>query len=258
LLVKYARLPRSLTRAEWPQALKAFDLLHSGQVTLDGDTLSFQSFYLRSIDATYATSFLEQLLETTDVEAEGERLTEELWRQIDLTLTQQGLGVDTAEGRALIAYCVYWWRSFCKGYAREVAVFRDLEQSGIDYDAHDLREPAQRRSAHDLTVLRQRGDVKTSTYFLHTARSFPLRSDFYVVRLWNAEANQWLDLVLLKPEAWRELDGEPIPCEWESIAGDLPGAAQVKVRGETLVVVLYADWKARVRNKQSMEGGSMP
>jgi len=36
LLVKYARLPRSLTRAEWGLALAAFDLLHAGRVILDG------------------------------------------------------------------------------------------------------------------------------------------------------------------------------------------------------------------------------
>jgi len=212
LLVKYARLPRSLTRAEWGLALAAFDRLHAGRVTWGGKTWTFQAFYLRCIDATHVTPFLEELLAAADVEAEGTRLTAEHWRQIVAALTEQGVVGDTLEVRALLAYCLYWWRSFSKGYLREVVVFRDLEQSGIAFDPHDVRDSAQRRSAHDLTVLGQRGDVKTSTYFLHTARAFPLRCDFYMVRLWDEGTTQWLDLVLLKPEAWRALDGEPTRC----------------------------------------------
>ncbi len=258
LLVKYARLPRSVTRAEWRLALAAFDLLHAGRVTWGSETLTFQAFYLRSIDAAHATPFIEELLRTADVEAEGTRLTEKHWGQIVAALTEQGVVGDAVEVRALLAYCLYWWRSFSKGYIREVVVFRDLEQSGIAFDAHDLRDPTQRRSAYDLTVLEQRGDVKTSTYFMHTARAFPLRCDFYIVRLWDDAANQWLDLVLLNPEAWRAIDGEPTPCAWETVARVLPAVAQVEVRGETLVVVLYAEWKARVLSRQSQEGGNRP
>jgi len=254
----YARLPRSLTRAEWGPALAAFDLLHAGRVTSDGETLTFQAFYLRRIDAAHATPLIEELLAATDVEADGARLAEAHWRQIIAALTEQGVAGETVAARALLAYCLYWWRSFSKGYVREVAVFRDLEQSGIVFEAHDLRDPDERRSVHDLTVLGRRGDVKTSTYFIHTARTFPLRCDFYIVRLWDEVTNQWLDLVLLKPDAWRELDGEPMPCRWEMVARVLPAIAQVELRGEPLVVVPYAEWKARVWRKQLPEGENTP
>jgi len=253
LLVKYVRLPRSVTRAEWVQALAAFDLLHAGRVTWGSETLTFQAFYLRCIDTVHATVFVEELLTTTDAEVDGAQLAEKYWKQIVTTLTSQGVTGDAVEVRALLAYCLYWWRSFSKGYIREVAVFRDLEQSGVAFEAHDLRDPAQRRSAYDLTVLGRSGDVKTSTYFIHTTRAFPLRCDFYIVRLWDETVHQWLDLVLLKPDAWRELDGEPTPCTWETVARVLPTVAQVLVRSETLVVVLYAEWKARVRHKQSQQ-----
>jgi hypothetical protein len=256
LLVKYARQPRSVTRAEWVGALAAFDLLHAGHVTLDSETLTFQTFYLRYVDTVHATSFIEALLATTDVEVDGTPLAEKYWKQIATTLTNQGVTGDAVEVRALLAYCLYWWRSFSKGYIREVAVFRDLEQSGVAFEAHNLRDPAHRRSAYDLTVLGRRGDVKTSTYFIHTARAFPLRCDFYIVRLWDEAVHQWLDLVLLKPDAWQELDGEPMPCTWETVARVLPTVAQVLVRGETLVVVPYAEWKACVLNKQSPKGGN--
>ncbi|MBI1930834.1 hypothetical protein HYR99_42125 [Candidatus Poribacteria bacterium] len=256
LMVKYVRLPRSVTGAEWGLALATFDQLHGGRVTLGIETLTFQAFYLRFIDNAHATPFIEEVLAASDIEAEGTRLAEEHWRQIVAVLTGQGIVGDVVEVRALLAYCLYWWRSFSKGYIREALVFHDLEQSGIDFDAHDLRDHAQRRSAYDLTVLGRRGDVKTSTYFLHTARTFPLRCDFYIVRLWDDVTNQWLDLVLLKPDAWRELDGEPTPCAWETVARALPTVAQVKVRGESLVVVPYAEWKTRVLSQQSQEGGN--
>jgi hypothetical protein len=99
-------------------------------------------------------------------------------------------------------------------------------------------------------VLGRRGDVKTSTYFIHTARAFPLRCDFYIVRLWDEALSQWLDLTLLKPETWQELDGEPTACDWEMVARVLSAVAQISVRGETLVVTPYDEWEDRVLRKQ--------
>lgn len=190
LLVTYLRLPRSITRTEWVQALTAFDVLHAGRIVLDGERVTFQAFYLRYIDTVYTTPFMERLLVTVDVEADGVQLMDEYWWQIVASLTKQGVMGDTVEVRALVAYCLYWWRSFTKGYIREVTVFRDLTQAGIAFEAHDVRDPVQRRSSHDLTVHGRSGDVKTSTYFLHTARTFPLRCDFYIVRLWDDTTNR--------------------------------------------------------------------
>jgi hypothetical protein len=65
-------------------------------------------------------------------------------------------------------------------------------------------------------------------------------------------------LTLGSETLWRELNGEPTPCGWETIARVLPAVAQVAVRGEALVVVPYAEWKARVLGKQLQEGGNTP
>jgi hypothetical protein len=244
-------MPRSLSRADWAAALAAFDLLHGGRVQLGRRRLTFQSFYMQHIDAVHSQAFIDGLLAADDTETSGARLQVERWRQIVSSLAAVGVTEASLEARALITYCLYWWRSFSVGYVREVAVFRDLERSGVAFEAHDLRDPAQRRSAHDLRVLEMRGDVKSSTSFIHTARAFPLRCDFYIVRLWDDTLGQWHHLVLLKPAAWRTLNGEPTPCTWETIVRVLPDAAQLDVRGEALVVIPYEEWKSRILRKQS-------
>jgi hypothetical protein len=253
LLTKYLRLPRSLSRDEWALALAAFDLLHEGRVQLGAEMMTFQRFYLRTIDDLHATAFIDKLLTAAHVEAEGGQLTEEHWREINAVLTARGVLRATAEERALLVYCLYWWRSFSKGYVREVAVFRDLEKSGVEFEAHDLRDAEARRSAFDLMVMGRHGDVKNSTYFIHTARAFLLRRDFYIVRMWDEITNHWLDLVMLKPETWRELNGEPTPCSWEMVARVLPAPAQITLRGEVLIVARYEKWKNCVLRKQLQE-----
>ncbi len=253
MLVAQSQAQGSLTQREWVAALAVFDLLHTGQVIWQGETLPFSTFYTRAIDAAHATGFLEQLLTTADAEAEGRRLMLLHWQQIRTALTALGVTGETVEGRVLLAYCLYWWQSFSKGYIREVAVFRALAQAGIAFEAHDLRDPVARRSAYDLVVLGRYGDVKTSTYFVHTARAFPLRCDFYLVRMWDNVARQWIDLVLLTPDAWHELDGEPVPCSWEMVAQLLPTVVQVIVRGEALVVVPYELWQTGVLRKQALQ-----
>ncbi len=253
LLIKYLRLPRSLSREEWARALAAFDLLHEGRVQWGDETMTLQQFYLRTIDSLHANAIIDELLAAADAEIAGRRLTEKYWREINAGLAALGVTGATTEERALLVYCLYWWRSFCKGYGREVAVFRDLEQSGIEFEAHDLRDPASRRTAYDLIVLGHWGDVENSTYFIHTARLFPLRCDFYIARLWDEIVNQWLDLVLLKPEVWHELNGKPTPCSWKAIPQVLPAVAEIALRGETLIVAPYEKWKECVLRKQALE-----
>lgn len=251
LMVRYSRLPRAITRAEWVQALEAFDMLHTGRITQGRSSRTFQRFYQDAIDTVHATLFLEELLKTSNVETDGSSLITSYWQKIASELNAQGITAESMEGCVLIAYCLYWWQSFGKGYIREIAIFRDLEQSGILYEAHDLRDPIQRRSVYDLTVLNQRGDIKTSTYFLHSARMFPLRCAFYIIRLFDTKNNRWLDIVMLKRDAWDKLNGEPIASDWSTVSSVLPAAAQVEIRGESLVVVLYTEWKERVLSRQS-------
>jgi hypothetical protein len=254
LIVRYLQSPRAISHGEWVQALEAFNLLHMGRVVQGRSARTFQQFYQKNIDAVHATPFLEELLTLENIDQEGLSTVARYWQQIASDLNTQDFA-ENEEGVLLLhTYCLYWWQSFGKGYIREAAVFRDLQTSDILFTAHDLLNPAQRRSIHDLTLLGQRGDIKTSTYFLHNARFFPLRSDFYILRLFDTARNTWLDVVLLKLAAWHKLNGEPTPCTWESVANVLPTAAQLELRGETLVVVPYATWKMRVLEKQHSTG----
>jgi hypothetical protein len=98
-----------------------------------------------------------------------------------------------------------------------------------------------------------RGDIKTSTYFLHIARSYPLANDFYVIRLYDPVAHEWLDVVMLKPHMWQELDGDTQVCELSHAAELLPGPLQIAARDTVLVVITYADWKQRVLQLQAEE-----
>ena len=254
LVARYAQSPRALTRTEWLKALEAFDLLHTGRIIQDATIRTFQQFYQNAIDAVYATLFLNELLATEDVELLGLSLVARYWQQITADLNAHGIVEGNVEANTLLIYCLYWWQSFGKGYIREVSVFQDLETSGVGFEAHNLSIPAQRRSLYDLTILGQRGDIKTSTYFLHMARFFPLRCDFYVVRLFDTVRNRWLDVVLLKRAAWDKLNGEPTICTWETVARVLPEAGQMEMRGETLVVVTYEIWKRLVLQVQKREG----
>ena len=87
----------------------------------------------------------------------------------------------------VILNLVSLWRTVCtgcKGYAFEVEIFRDLERSGLRFQAHDLLDPAARRSPHDLFISDFRGDVKTSVYFLLKASGERVSSDFFITRVW--------------------------------------------------------------------------
>ena len=128
--------------------------------------------------------------------------------------------------------------------------FRDLKHSGIEFVAHDLTKRDERFSPYDLTVLGFRGDVKTSTYFLHAARSYPLTNDFYLVRIYDMVRRMWLDIAMLKPTMWMVLDGDTMLCELDDVASLLPAPLQLIVRDEVLVVITYAEWKQRVLRLQ--------
>jgi hypothetical protein len=182
LAVRYLFSPRSLSPEERIRALDVFDGLGSSTITMSKRTETFAAFYRTHVEDKYAAILLDQLLETDNPEATGNQLLRETWQQIINNLQAIGLEVTGDIGQqCLITFCGYWWQSFGKGYIREVAVFRDLERSGIQFTAHDLRQRQERFSPYDLIVSGFRGDVKNSTYFLHVARSFPLTNDFYLV-----------------------------------------------------------------------------
>jgi hypothetical protein len=255
VILKYLRSPRALSQAEWVTALAAFDALSSCQVLREGTSQTFAQFYQEVFDRPYSSALLAELLLLDDVEGEGALRAEEMGKQAAASLSALGLGglqeTLTVEQRLLLAYCLYWWGAFAKGYITEIAVFRDLKQSGIVFQAHDLRQAAERFSPDDLTVSGLRGDIKSSTYFLHTARHFPLRHDFYITALFDAQSRQRRRVVMMQADAWDKIDGDTQAAELAQAAALLPQPVAINVKGQRLIVVEYNLWKEKIRAFQT-------
>lgn len=135
-----------------------------------------------------------------------------------------------------------------------MAIFRDLEVDGIAFVPHDISIRKERFSPFDLLVSGFKGDIKTSSYFLLTSRSYPLSCDFYIVRLFSTQQGVWRDAVITTGAMWGKIDGQTTPCDWEESVNMLPQAVRVSVLDETLVVVDYSIWKTMIKAKQA-EGG---
>jgi hypothetical protein len=251
VVLKYLRSPRSLSKAEWTTALAAFDLLSSCRVAHEGKIQTFTQFYEDAFDRPYASAFIAELLAMDDVDGEGARRAEAVGEKALADLKASGLPEPlTPEQRLLVAYCLYWWGSFAKGYITEIAVFRDLEQSGIAFQAHNLSEFAERFSSDDLIVSGMRGDIKSSTYFLHSARHFPLRHDFYIATLFDPLARQRLRVVIIQAAIWDKIDGDTQAADLEQAVRLLPQPVAIIIKRQRLVVVEYNLWKEKIRALQ--------
>jgi len=188
------------------------------------------------------------------VQAKGECLKASVARTIAQELADAGLyRRSVPESRYLLAYCYYWWDAFARGYIFEAQIYQDLEQSGVEFLAHNIRDPIERRSRSDLIVLGRQGDVKTSTYFLTTARTRVLRHDFYIVRLYDVRHRRYQIAVMMTEEAWRDVNGDTVPAALEEAACSFPQTARVKYAGGHLIVVDYDVWKQRVKTRQREE-----
>jgi hypothetical protein len=262
-LTKHERIAigRYLTRhgrlraEEWVTALHAFDSLGASTLTVEGKTETFSAIYTRLVEEQHADRFIERLLALeTDVQAEGERLKAAVARTIAQDLNEAGFyRRDVPETRYLLAYCYYWWDAFARGYIFEARIYQDLAQSDIEFLAHDIRDPVERRSRSDLIILGREGDVKTSTYFLTADRTKFLRHDFYIARLYDARQHRYTVVVLMTEEAWRDIDGDITPTALDEAADLLPEPVQVEYAGSPLIVVDYDVWKQRVKTRQRQE-----
>ena len=154
---------------------------------------------------------------------------------------------DVPETRLLLSYLLYWWGAFARGYAFEVQVFRDLRNSGVQFQAHNLLDRQQRYSPSDLTVSGMAGDIKTSIYFVQAAT--PLVHDFYIVRLFTRGRERTL-VVLLQPDAWDIINGDTVPGHLDIVMEQLPTPVRIRHRGRELVVVDYEEWKRRILRLQ--------
>lgn len=251
---KFVQDPRQLTRTEWLSTLACFDLLHSAIVEHREGKETFAHIYQRLIEARFADAYISALYRVTNVAKAAEPLRAQVSRQIRELLRRAELYDPTrAETFYLFAYCLYWWYAFAKGFAFEVEVLRDLAQTGIEFQAHDLRHRRGRLSPFDLVVLGFTGDIKTSTYFLHVARSQTLANDFYITRLTDEHGRYRTLVVFLKPPAWEAIDGETIPATLRTLSTVLPAVAEIEHHDQALVVLEYEEWKTRVSKVQSKE-----
>ncbi|MBC8264354.1 MAG: hypothetical protein H8E47_09555 [Anaerolineales bacterium] len=251
LVLAYVRGKEAIPGANWPRLMEAFDLLHNAVVMIGRERHAFPAIYRRSVEDRYAARFIEQLYILFDVEKESVHLRAAVSRAITHSLPKAGyyrLGIP--ESRLLLAYILYWWNSWSKGYALEVYVYRDLAKAGIRFRAHDLRSPVGRFSPYDLEVLGFQGDVKTSTYFLWATRTRGLEQDFYISRLYIPRQRAGTLVTFLKSGMWEEIDGQTLVVALEQAVEVFPAVARVTHRGVELVVVDYEVWKGKVLIKQ--------
>lgn len=250
---QYIRNAR-LTATEWPALLEAFDLLAQARVEVEGKPRSFAAVHQAVVQEPMAADFLSRLLQVADPEQAGIPLKAAYARTITKRLRESGwYHPDARCSLYMRAYCVFWWDSFAKGYIFEVAVYRDLKRAGIAFVAHDITDPEQRRLSFDLLVSEWRGDVKTSPYFLATARTRTLQHDFYITRLYNCERRQRVWAVIMRPDVWAAINGETEAVELGQAHRRFPSASHFHHRNRRLVVAAYEVWKEKLLSYQGVE-----
>lgn len=235
-------------REAWARALEAFDLLDQAVLITLRERYTFRTLYQQMVDRRMADAYLGELLTLHDVKEQGPALWSRFARQIVGEFTQRGWRrSDVPETRLLLSYLLYWWGAFARGYAFEVEVFRDLRESGIRFQAHNLLERQQRYSPSDLTVSGMAGDIKTSIYFVQAAA--PLVHDFYIVRL-VTRGHVHVLVVLLQPQTWDIINGDAMAGHLDTVVEQLPAPSRIRHRGHELVVVGYEEWKRRILRLQ--------
>jgi len=196
------------------------------------------------------------LVTCADVERDGARIQAEIARAVVEHFQNQGFfqpGI--VETYYLLAFCLYRWWNFARGYIFEVNIFRDLEQSGIVFAAHDLSKPGERYSDFDLIVLGLKGDIKRLLYFLDDLARMPLAHDFYLTRLFHPQTRRPLLIAVMTKRAWDKIDGDTVIVPMEEAAWHLPKVVQADVQDITLFIADYNFWKGKVRAKQAFRLG---
>lgn len=242
------------SRADRALLFETFDLLHRAEIATETSQERFTSIYERLIEAPFADDYLRRLMKARDVEAVAEPQRAQVSRKILPTLSAAGL-VSPVEPLSfhLLAYCLYWWYAFARGYAFEVEILQDLEAFGVSYQAHDILDSHARRSPFDLVVMGFRGDIKTSTYFLHVTRTRKLPHDFYITRVYKLEKRERIRTVFLKEPAWEAIDGETTPVTLNALAAARQGTFRIQQGDITLIVLDYEEWKTRVLRAQKVD-----
>ncbi|NOX60334.1 MAG: hypothetical protein GXP42_00060 [Chloroflexi bacterium] len=256
-LLRMDRLPSHL----WPLVIEAFDLLqYAVIIRVDDRAYTFAQIYDELVDKRYATLFIRDLLNTEDVIRDSIPLWAYSARRISQEFTNMGLHdpIHRPKSRYLLAYCLYWWHSFCKGYAFEVEIFRDLQKTGLRFEAHDLQDPVARLSPYDLIISGFHCDIKTSTYFLQQiGRSRSVKNDCFITKVWLPDQRARILVVFLTGQMWNAIDGETLLTQLTELPEVLPQTARILHRGDELVVVDYDVWKKKMR-KYQLDRGELP
>ena len=223
--------------------------LGRSQVMFQGQRLTFKQFYQRMIDHPYAHPFLEQLYQLTDVMQQGQRLWAATARKIVRWLRDAGfVNTQTDYAGYLVAYCLYWWSAFARGYIFELFVFRELEASGIDFEPHDPRLLSERYAKYDLVIGNWKGDVKLSFYFLSESKAPPL--DFYITRVYDQRQRAYQLVVFMEMSGWEQIDGHTLPADLASALSVLSHSIHLYLGQELWVLSLFEDWKQRITQWQ--------
>lgn len=231
-------------RQAWQLAFAAFDLLDQASLVKPDGRYTFRVLYLEVVDYKFADNYIQELLGLDDVEKESPALWSRYARQIVAECQRRGWRqADLPGARILLSYLLYWWGAFARGYAFEVEIFRDLQNSDIEFQAHDLLDRQARYSPSDLTVSGLAGDIKTSVYFVQVAT--PLQHDFYIVRLF-VQGQPYTLTVMLQPPAWDKINGDTVAGTLETVVTQFPRPVRIKQGIHELVALEYAEWKGRM------------
>lgn len=257
IVLAYLDRGHAFTRADWRQAIVAFDLLKNAAILFAGGVRPFPVIFRQQVEDRFADRFIDRLMNAAQIKEVSTVLWAEAAQEIMPALTQAGLyRHDLPATRLLVAYCAYWWRSFAQGYALEIEIQRDLSAQGIRFEAHDLRKREERLTPYDIAVLGYAGDIKTSVYFLQAARTRRVPHDFVITRVQGRQGLRTL-VVFMKSDMWQAIDGDTLLVQLEEIVDTLPQAARIEHQGLQLIVIDYAEWKNRVRARQMSEGDAL-
>lgn len=249
--LKYLAERRAMSDEDWFTAFEAFDLLRQAKARLGSRVKTFSEIYNDVVESKYASDFINRLLQASSIPKEASRLRKDIAEKILRELTELGwFDPRISPSRFLLAYCLFWWYSFTKGYAFEIEIFSDLKESGVVHKAHDLLVREERFSKFDLFVLEFCGDIKTSTYFLFMRQKTPAEADFYITRLFSRR-RKWLLVTFLTERMWDVINGDTERCRFDELPDVLPKTAKIQVGEFKFIVVDYDLWKRKVIKKHS-------
>ena len=255
VLVQYVTDPNGLTQAQRQSLFQAIDFLRDSRVIVDGASLTFSQFYYQFVDAVYADAFISTLLGSKTVDEVGRQHKQSVKRQIPTRFAQEGwYRPELPSTRFLLAFCLYWWEAFATGYTFEVTILQDLADSGLKFDAHDLRQRTERFTRADLVISDMVGDVKSSAYFFFTARSAEFSHDLYITRYYETSRRTYHRFVILKAAHWQRINGETQPIAFPNWSEVLPSPASFEYTGMHFVAVDYEQWKQKMLTYQKRAG----